>query len=142
MKKILSLSAITVFIISGPIMAQSNISIANAGKHIGKKVSVCGKVSGGGFITNTKPVLLNLGGPAAGELTIIINPEDRKNFPYKPEDHFAGKNVCLTGKIIENNGKTQIVVQKPEDIELNEGGGGIEIKPMSLNGFNRYFDED
>ncbi len=140
--KILSLAAITAFIICGSVMGQSNISINDAGKNIGRKVSVCGKVSGGRFLTNTKPTLLNLGGSAANELTIIISPEDRKNFPYKPEEYFTNKNVCVTGKVIESNGKPQISVHNPDDFELNEGGGGIEIKPMDLNGFNRYFNEE
>lgn len=142
MKKILFLAAITAFIITGSTIAQSNISINDAGKNIGKKVSICGKVSGGRFLTNTKPTLLNLDGPTVNRLTIVINPEDRKNFPYKPEEYFTNKNVCVTGKVIESNGKPQLSVHNPDDFELNEGGGDIEIKPMDFSGFNRYFNDE
>jgi hypothetical protein len=142
MRKLLFLSATTAFILYGSVYAQSNISINDAGKNIGKRVSLCGKVSGGRFLANTKPTLLNLEGSTSNELTIIINPQDRKNFPYKPEEYFVSKNVCVTGKVTESNGKPQLSVRSPQDFELTEGGEGIEIKPMDLSGFNRYFNEE
>ncbi len=45
------------------------------------------------------------------KLTILINVESRKNFSGKPEETFAGKNVCVTGKcwILKENQKSLLL---------------------------------
>jgi micrococcal nuclease len=106
--------------------AQAKIAIEEASKHIGETVTVCSKVFTGRFIdnSNTKPTLLNLGAASPNaKLTVLINLDDRKNFSGKPEDDYNGKNVCVTGKVVDYKGKPEIVVSKPQDIQIQNDGG-------------------
>lgn len=125
---------ISTFIIAGSFYAfsataQTKIPVEEASKHIGQTVTICDKIAGGKFLENakTRPTLLTMGGGVAANsrLTIVINPEDRKNFPGHPEETFSGKLACVTGKLVDYKGKPEIIVTKPEEIQtLNEGGSG------------------
>ena len=130
MKKLLTLTIIALpFCFT--VTAQNKIPIEDADKHIGETVTICSKVFGGRFIENSaaKPTLLNLGAAFPNhKLTIAINNEDRKNFTGKPEDDYTGKNVCVTGKVIEFKGKPEIVVTRPQEIQIDGGGALPEIR--------------
>jgi micrococcal nuclease len=126
MKKILPfITAGLFFTVCG--LAQTKVSLDDAAKNIGKTVTICDKVSGARFLehSKTQPTLLNMGGVAPNnKLTIVINPEDRKNFTAKPEDTYAGKHVCVTGKLLDYKGKPEIIVTRPEEILTLDGGSG------------------
>ncbi|MEP6845001.1 MAG: hypothetical protein ABI861_03330 [Panacibacter sp.] len=94
---------------------QQKITLAEINKHIGDTVTVCGKIFGGKFLDAAKnqPTFLNMGAQYPGQLlTVVIWGSTRKLFVYKPEDHFRGKNICVTGKIEVFKDKPQITVQQ------------------------------
>jgi DNA/RNA endonuclease YhcR with UshA esterase domain len=145
MRKTLVSIFVTTFVISGSLVAQTNISAKDARKHIGEKVNVHGRVSKGELrqTGNKKSTVLNIEG--GNDLTIVINEDARKNFPNKPEEFYTNKNVTVTGKVVGANGKAEIAVYRPEDIKVEQtsmGGGELELKPMDINGITRYFDKD
>ncbi|MDQ6814566.1 MAG: hypothetical protein M3040_12570, partial [Bacteroidota bacterium] len=101
----------------------TKISINDAEKYMGEMVTICDNVSEGRFLetSNTKPTLLNMGGIFPNhKLTILINFVDRKNFKTAPEKTYSGRNVCVTGKIIEFKGKPEIVVDSPDQLKMDE----------------------
>lgn len=99
--------------------AQTKISIDEASKHYGETVTICEMLYGGKYVEKSKLTLLDMGGPyPKTKLTVLINSEDRKNFPGKPEAFYEKKDVCITGKVIEFKGKPEIIVSKPSDIQI------------------------
>lgn len=51
-------------------------------------------------------------------LTVVIFTKDLVNFKDSPDKLYNGKEICVTGKINEYKGKTQIVVTKAAEIEV------------------------
>lgn len=120
--------------------AQTKVPIEEASKHIGETVTICDKVYGAKFLetSKTQPTFLDLGGNVPNQkLTIVISFDDRKNFTGKPEETFVGKNVCVTGKLVDYKGKPEIIVTRPEDITAHDdgGGGGPEIRTKDFMPF-------
>src|SRR5665213_3528655 len=97
--------------------AQKEIKVEDAKNHVGENVRICTKIFGGKFFERDTLTLLNAGAyyPNA-PLTIVIRAGARKDF-NKPEEHYKGAEVCVTGKIemfknkpqIEVTSKTQLV---------------------------------
>jgi hypothetical protein len=146
MKKILTLLVASAALALSS-QAQTKISIDEASKHIGEVVTICDKVYSSRFLENaaTQPTLLNLGGAFPNhKLTILINAKDRKNFAGKPEETYANKTVCVTGKLVDYKGKPEIVVTKDSELIItNSDGGGGEIRPNDMSNFNNYsFEEE
>jgi hypothetical protein len=111
--------------------AQTKVSLADVGKHIGKTVTVTGKMVDGRYLDKSKSklTLLNLGAAFPNQLlTIVIQDENRGNFSYKPEDVLKNKTVTVTGKVTEFNDKPQITISTPSEInyDINEPSGIIE----------------
>ena len=106
-------------IVSIPLAAQPEIKIDDAKNHVGETIKICAKIFGGKFLENSKgtPTFLNAGGsyPYA-PLTLVIWADARKEFKNKPEVYYAGKTVCVTGKIELYKDKPQIVINKEEQI--------------------------
>jgi DNA/RNA endonuclease YhcR with UshA esterase domain len=145
MRKILLSTLVTTFVLSGSLLAQNTIAAKDARKHIGENVSVHGRVLKGEVkqTGNKKSTVLNIEG--GNDLTIVIKDEVRKNFPNKPEEFYTHKNISVTGKVVDANGKAEIAVSKADDIKVEQptmGGGQLELKPMDINGITRYFDKD
>ena len=99
--------------INFPAYAQKEIKVEDAKNHIGDSVTICTKIFGGKYLENSKGAitLLNAGGnyPNA-PLTLVIPGDSRKQFKNKPEDYFANKAVCVTGKIELYKNNPQIVI--------------------------------
>jgi hypothetical protein len=114
-----------------------------AKKHVGEKVKVCGKVVDTRFAeTPAKQTVISMGGGSSNQsLTVIINLEDRKNFSYKPEQFLKNKTVCISGKVVENNGRTELIVYRQDDIQIDEDEAEVEIKANYFDFFNKYFDD-
>ncbi|WP_192822743.1 hypothetical protein [Rufibacter sp. LB8] len=51
-------------------------------------------------------------------VTIMVPKELRGKFSAKPEELLAGKEVCVTGKLIDFKGKPEIIIEKVEDITV------------------------
>jgi hypothetical protein len=114
-----------------------------AKKHVGEKVKVCGKVVDTRFgETASRQTIISMGGGSPNQpLTIIISSDDRKNFSYKPEQFLKNKAICVNGKVVENNGKTELIVSRQDDIQIDEQEAELEIKANYFDFFNKYFDD-
>jgi DNA/RNA endonuclease YhcR with UshA esterase domain len=125
------------------LFAQKRISAEEANKYVGENVTVTGKIVGGKFAEKYKKpsTILNMGGNGSSTaVSIVINNENRKNFPYNPEDYLSNKRVSVTGKVTEAKGRPEILINGPEDVKVEEGQSG-EIKPLEFDSFNRYFQD-
>jgi hypothetical protein len=124
-----------------PATAQTAIAAKDASKHMGEKISVCGKVSGSKSANENaaKSTVIKLSSLGSAPLHVVIRQDDRKNFAYKPEEYLYNKNVCISGTVSDNNGKTEIIVRKPEEITVEDTGAGSEIRPLEFDAFNRFF---
>jgi micrococcal nuclease len=125
---------------SWQVSAQNTITPKEAGRHIGEKVSICGKVTG--TVAHAgKGVVYNLAGTSGQGLNVMVRNEDKRYFNNKPEDYLYNKQVCLTGSLIDDSGKPELILRRPEDIKVDEPNAG-EFKPFDLEMFNRFFYED
>jgi DNA/RNA endonuclease YhcR with UshA esterase domain len=115
MQKILLIVAAT-FIYSTA-FCQSQISIDSLKNHYGEKVIICSKVYGTKVLE--KVTFINLGAAYPHSLlTLVIFSKDRSNFKEAPEAIYADKMVCVTGILKEYNGKAEIIVTSPDDINI------------------------
>jgi protein TonB len=53
-------------------------------------------------------------------LTVVIQDENRSKFSYKPEEELKNKTVAVTGKVADFNGKPQITISTPSEIQIVE----------------------
>ena len=100
-------------LITTPAFAQKEIKIGEVKNHVGDTVKICTKIFGGKFLegSNGTPTFLNAGGSYPNApLTLVIWTDARKEFKNKPEEYYAGKNVCITGKVELFKDKPQIVI--------------------------------
>lgn len=81
------------------------------------QVTICDRIYGGKTFASGM-ALLNLGGAYPNQkLTIVIKAEDHTKFKDAPDIYYAGKKVCVTGKQEMYNGKPEIVVTDPSQIQ-------------------------
>jgi hypothetical protein len=100
--------------------AQTNIMAKDAAKHIGENVTICDKIFGGKFLSGPNLTLLDVGSNHPGELlSLVIKGDDRKKFTTAPEDKFKGKQVCITGKVIDYRGKPEIMITDTTQINID-----------------------
>lgn len=98
-----------------------NISAQDAFKHIGEKVTICGKIYGGRYFEKNDKTLLNMGAAYPNHtLTVVIEGADRKKFTNKPEDFYTNKDVCITGEIKDFKGKPEVQVTEITQIVVHE----------------------
>lgn len=104
-----------------PLHAQSGrLTAAEAKNHVGEKATVCGKVVSARFAKEAKgqPTFLNLDEPYPNHIfTIVVWGSDRDKFG-EIEVKYSVKNVCVTGKITNFQGKPEIAVDDPNQIQL------------------------
>jgi DNA/RNA endonuclease YhcR with UshA esterase domain len=99
--------------------AQTKIAAKEAAKHLNENVSICDKIYSTKLIENTGMVLLDMGDAHPDQyLTVVIKGEDKSKFNAKPEEYYKGKDVCVTGKLIDYKGKPEIIVTSPDDLKL------------------------
>jgi DNA/RNA endonuclease YhcR with UshA esterase domain len=113
--------------------SQAKITSEEASKHIGDSVVLIDKVYDGKHLDNGITVL-NLGNTSPEQLvSVVIKPEDRLKFPFKPEERLQGKRVLVKGKVTANKGRPEIIVSGPEqlreliDSDAHPGGKIISI---------------
>jgi hypothetical protein len=122
MKKILLISAFAL-LFAFKASAQKVIATKDATSHINEKVSICDKVFSTKLISGSNMTFLDLGGFHPNQLiTVVIKGEDRGKFRNAPEDYYKGKNVCITGTVIDYKGKPEIVVSDSTQIIINPAG--------------------
>lgn len=99
--------------------AEGRYSAAEAAAHIGERTTVCGKVYNAKFLSPEGPTFLNMGAAYPGNpFTVVIYAKSRDNFSYRPEQLLEGKNICVTGKVIDYKGKAEIIVNSEADIRV------------------------
>jgi hypothetical protein len=120
-------------------------STSKEAKHSGEKINICGKISGSKSpeASAAKSTVITVSNAAtSSSINVVIKQEDRKNFTYKPEEYLYSKNVCVTGTTSENNGKTEVIVRRPEEIKIEENAGNDEIRPFDIDGLSRFLQEE
>ena len=115
---------------------QNKISAADASRHYGETITICGTIPQDNFIidTKTKNAFLILGtGSPNQQVTVVVPAAAAKKVINKPKNYYSNKNVCVTGKVVALNGKPEMVISDQDKIQFT--GGGSEIKP---NDFMRF----
>ena len=100
--------------------AQTEISTTEAKKHIGESRTVCGDVVSAHYAarTHSNPTFLNLDKAYPNQVfTVLIWGNDRSRFGV-PEQSFANKRICITGKISSYRGIPEIVAHETSQIKL------------------------
>jgi micrococcal nuclease len=117
MKNIIILALFVVLSVKAS--AQTIIAAKDAAKHIGETVTITEKVFSGKYFENNKMTLLDLGGYNPNQLlTVMIPGADKEKFKGNPEVDYKGKEVSVTGKIIDYKGKPEIVVTDPKQLKV------------------------
>jgi len=119
--RILSVVLVSLFVTSA--YAQTaHLTAAEAKDHIGETATVCGKVVSARFAKDSKgqPTFLNLDEPYPNHIfTIVIWGSDKEKFG-DILTKYSVKNVCVTGKITSYQGKPEIAVSDPSQIEIQK----------------------
>jgi DNA/RNA endonuclease YhcR with UshA esterase domain len=128
---ILSISFIV--LISYTASAQTKIAAKDAKMHINETVTFTGKIYSGKFFASNNITLLDLGGYNPNqELTIMIPATGRGKFTGKPEDDLRGKEVTVTGMIIDYKGKPEMLLNDPTQIKVLMTDNVVPI-PVKVN---------
>jgi len=92
------------------------ISYLDAHKYYGKIKTVEGRI----VLTNNtgKVCFLNFHKDWKRHFTAVIFASDFQRFPENPEDYYLNKKVRVTGLIKEYNGKPEIIVKSPSQIQI------------------------
>jgi len=99
--------------------AQTPLTAKDAAKHINETVTITGKIFSSKLIASNNMTLLDVDGFNPNQdLTIMIEGANRSKFKGKPEEDYKGREVTVTGKIIDFKGKPEIVVTDPEQIKV------------------------
>ncbi len=100
---------------------EKTVAINDAAKYDGQTVTICSKVFGTKYLSNSgrQPTFLNLGANYPNSpLTVVIWGDDRDKFTGAPETIFADKNICVNGLVQMFKDKYEIVVSNPSQIEM------------------------
>lgn len=104
------------------------VAPAGAADRVGEVARVCGTVESASWAREIggRPTFLNLGRPYPDQpFTVVIWGEDRARFGA-PERRYAGRRICVAGRIRLHEGTPRIVARRPAQIglraEVLEGG--------------------
>jgi hypothetical protein len=126
--KRLFLLAVTIMLLLIKVSAQT-VPAKDALKHTGKKVTICDKVYGVKITDNKKEAALYLGGDYPNQLvTVIAIGDDQVNAKNRSEADYKGKDICVTGIIVNNKGKAQITVTEPKQVRYILIDGPVKQK--------------
>jgi len=120
---VLALTVCAFLVLAGSAHSADVIRVpaAEAAGHVGEIAEVCGRVASAAHIgaVDGEPTFLNFERPYPDQLfTVVIWGGTRARFEGRPERMFDGREVCVTGRIEEYNGRPQIVVDDPSQIAL------------------------
>lgn len=101
-----------------PKVKEEVISYVDAGKYYGKIKTVVGTI----VATNNtgKVCFLNFHKDWKRYFTAVIFASDFDKFPPHPEDYYLNRKVKITGLIKEYNGKPEIILKSPSQIQIIE----------------------
>jgi hypothetical protein len=130
MKHILII-AVIILLSAFRISAQNIIPAKNAAKYFGHKIKVCDKVYGSSH--SSDGTLLYLGEESPKQLlTLIIKTSDLPKFKGHPDIDFKGKDICITGMVVSDKGKPEIIVTDPKQIRPYLVDGPVK-RPVAVN---------
>lgn len=96
------------------------IPAEQAAEFVNNTGTVCGKVDGARYASNTsgEPTFLYMGGEfPKHSFSVRIWGKDRDKFKPEPEA-LVGKVLCATGRITRGSGRAEIVVEAPSEMAL------------------------
>lgn len=105
-------------VFSTHLLAADTIPSAQAKDHVGQTGMVCGKVADTRYLeSGRQPTFLNFDKRYPEHtFTAVIFGENRAKFGT-PEKDYLDKDICVSGKIEDFNGKPQIIVTDKEQIK-------------------------
>lgn len=116
-------------IVSGGGGAPVEIAWKDAGSYIGKLVTVEGEIVRS---HNTgKLAFLNFDEDIEKTLTVVMFERIFDKFPESPEDYFLKQKVRVSGNVKEHQGKPEIIVTDPKQIEILSDDKDVEQSPSS-----------
>ena len=115
MKHLFIIAAITL-LSAALVSAQNIVPAKNAAKYFGHKIKVCDKVYGSSHTSDGTLLYLGEDYPKP-LLTIIIKASDLSKFKGHPDIDFKGKDICITGVVVNDKGKAEIIVTNPKQIK-------------------------
>jgi len=99
--------------------AQKKIAAKDAAKHSGETLMICDKVYATEPVKGENLTLLYLGSETGQYLTALVKGPENPKFRWHPERDFKGKNVCLSGKIVDYKGKPAIYVTDAAQLKID-----------------------
>jgi len=96
------------------------ISWELAGKYVGKRVTVQGKIVRS--FNSGKACFLNFHRNFTRYMSLTIFENAFRKFPFQPEKYYLNKTVRVRGKIRRYEGRPEIVVESPGQIEIIKQG--------------------
>ena len=109
--------------------SQTKISVQETANHTGDTVMLIDKVYSNKVLENGIN-LLDLGGKFPNQLlTLTISAKVVSSFAYNPAKYLQGKQILVTGKVVDNQGKHVIEITDPSQIqELRFNDPKIDLK--------------
>lgn len=97
------------------------IEAAEASDYIGRAAEVCGEVASADHLPRVggEPTFLNLSCAYPDQsFTAVIWGDNRAKWRQPPEQRYANREICVGGKIEMYEGTPQIIVEDPDQIEI------------------------
>lgn len=120
---LLSTTILILVLLAYPFLREDTIDTREAGDHVGRVKTVCGKVKGGHYAHDEtgEPTFLDLDGREypKNRMTVVIWGENRDKFKL-PEVLYHERRICVTGQIRLYREKPQIAVSEPEQIQVEK----------------------
>ncbi len=92
-----------------------------AGKYLGRELIVEGKVVDTHRDLKSNTVFLNFEKPYPNQcFTGVIFSSDLYKFVQNPEDYYLGKTVRIMGEVKEYQGRPEIILEEPSQIEIGK----------------------
>lgn len=117
MKSFVLIPAFVLFTLS--CSAQKKIAAKDAAKHSGETLMICDKVYATEPVKGENLTLLYLGSETGQYLTALVKGPENTKFRWHPERDFKGRNVCLSGKIVDYKGKPAIYVTDATQLKID-----------------------
>jgi len=96
------------------------IGACQAGNYYGKEMIIEGKITDA-YRSKTNTVFFNFEKPYPNQcFTAVIFSSDQYRFVQSPENYYSNKSVRIRGEIKEYQGKPEIILKDPSQIEIGK----------------------
>lgn len=96
------------------------IGACQSGNYYGKEIIIEGKITTA-YRSKTNTIFLNFEKPYPNQcFTSVIFSSDQYKFASSPEEYYSGKTVRIRGKIKEYQGKPEIILENPSQIDVGK----------------------